>query len=67
MVKHPYANEFKKAAEKEYRGLESKGTFTYCMNIFSYVHLPLFVYMRSPPTKYSLDPGPYLGPTYDYP
>ena len=38
-----------------------------CMNIFSYVHLPLFVYMRNPPTKYSLDPGPYLGPTYDYP
>jgi hypothetical protein len=38
-----------------------------CMNIFSYVHLPLFVYMRSPPTKYNMDPGPYLGPTYDYP
>ena len=29
MLKHPHANEFRKAAEKEYRALESKGTFTY--------------------------------------
>ena len=27
MLKHPYANDFRRAAEKEYRDLESKGTF----------------------------------------
>jgi hypothetical protein len=29
IVKYPYVNKFKKAAEKEYQGLESKGTFTF--------------------------------------
>ena len=29
MLKHPHANEFQKAVEKEYRALESKGTFIY--------------------------------------
>ena len=29
MLKHPYKEEFLQAAEKEYRGLESKGTFEY--------------------------------------
>ena len=29
MLKHPYKEEFLQAAEKEYRGLELKGTFEY--------------------------------------